>query len=107
MPEGVIILTAGESSTAVGILSILFGLIIGVGGLVLWLCAWDDSGLGFRITVPIVACLFIGLAIFGFTQNEPYQKIMLTDNAKFNEIVEHYNITSTDGLILTVREKAK
>lgn len=107
MPEGVIILTAGESSTAIGVLSIIFGLTIGVGLLVLWIAAWDDTGLGFKITAPIIACLFLGLAIFGFTQNEPYQKIMLTDNAKFSEIVEHYNITSTDGLILTVREKAK
>ena len=107
MPEGVIVLTAGESSTAVGALSIISGLIIGVGFLVMWIGTWDDTGLGFKITAPIIACLFLGLAIFGFTQSEPYQKIMLTDNAKFSEIVERYNITSTDGLILTVKEKAK
>lgn len=107
MPEGIVVLTAGKTLTAVGVLSVLFGLVIGVGLLALWILIWDDTGLGFKITAPIIACLFLGLAIFGFTQTEPYQKIMLTDNAKFSEIAEYYDITSIDGQILKVKEKVK
>ena len=107
MPEDVIILTVGKSLTIVGTLFAIFGLAIGIGLLVLWLSIWDDTGLGFKITAPIIACLLLGLGIFGFTQTEPYQKIMLTDNAKFSEITEYYDITSIDGQILKVKEKAK
>lgn len=65
----------------------------------------DENWLCISVCLAVVGAAMVILGLF-LPKDHGY-KIMLNDNAKFSEVVEHYNVIETDGLILKVTEKTE
>lgn len=106
MPEGVVILSEWNGLTiGAGILLIV--------GLILFISCSLSAIFNDRYidsnTLAILVCVAVaglGMAIGSlFMPRTQGYKIILNDNAKFDEVISHFDIVDTDGLILKVRER--
>ena len=106
MIEGVVVLSEWTDMSALSGFMLIIGLtcFIVFAGLAIfckedlgnnWFCAFIFGSI-------IGVGLFVG-SLF-MPENHGYM-ITLTDDAKFSEIVKHYEIISADNLILKVRER--
>lgn len=106
MIKGVVILSEWTSMSVLGSLMLIIGSVCCI--LFAWIAIFgkDVISNNWFCVFVIGAIIGLGLGIGSFFMPEEHgYKITLTDDAKFSEIVEHYEIISVDKLILKVRER--
>ena len=106
MIEGVVVLSEWTSMSVLSSLMLTIGLTCFI--LFAWVAIFGKEVIGNNWFCVFVIGSIIGLGLFVgsfFMPEEHGYKITLTDDAKFSEIVEHYEIISVDKLILKVRER--
>lgn len=106
MPEGVIILSEWTSLSDFGCLMLLIGLVLFLAFGLSAILIGEDLGNNWLCVCIVVAIVGLGMVIGSLCMPKVYgHKITLTDDAKFSEIVKHYEIISVDNLILKVKER--
>ena len=106
MPEGVVILSEWTSMSWSGSLMLIIGLVCFI--LFAWLAIFgkEDLSSNWFCAFLILSVIGLGLFVGSFFMPEDHgHKITLTDDAKFSEIVKHYEIVDIDDLILKVKER--
>lgn len=106
MIEGVVVLSEWTSMSVLSSLMLIIGLVCVI--LFAWIAIFGKEVISNNWFCAFVIMSVIGLVLFVgsfFMPEEHGYKITLTNDAKFSEIVEHYEIISVDNLILKVRER--
>lgn len=106
MIEGVVVLSEWTSMSALGCLMLTIGLTFFI--LFAWIAMFNKGVISNNWFCVFVIGSIIGIGLFVgsfFMPKDHGYKITLTDDANFSEIVKHYEIISTDNLILKVRER--
>lgn len=104
----IIILSEWNSLSTLSEIIITIGAVIFATFAIVAILVETDAGENWLCVFICLAIVGAGMIILGASLPKDHgYKIMLNDNAKFSEVVEHYNIIETDGLILKVTEKTE
>lgn len=106
MPEGVIILSEWTDLSGLSGLILFIGLVLFLVFAIVSILAGEDLEKNWLCVCIIVAVIGLGMVIGSLCMPKDHgHKITLTDDAKFSEIVKHYEIVDVDNLILKVKER--